>query len=247
VDIFPFMELNNIYTQLPSNGTHNGRVKKNVYGTAILTNLVLPTWKCPSSALPDIQPSAWVTWWTDEFQQVPAYEGIMGAYPDPNGATNYFTSNYGGWWANNGMLLANETTTIAMCIDGTSNTIIVAEQSGLVGGCSYSSGDARNGYYSPWGGVTNTNTVNQCNANPGACPDLWGMGITAVAQKPNSWTCGPGAGFSWGGNTILNSYHTAGINVVLVDGSVHFVNDNIDFPTFQALCCRNDGVVVNIP
>jgi prepilin-type N-terminal cleavage/methylation domain-containing protein/prepilin-type processing-associated H-X9-DG protein len=247
VDIFPYMELGDLYNQLPAAATLNGRPKKEVYNTSVLTNLILPTWKCPSSSLPDLQPQAWVTWWTDEFQQVPAYQGIMGAYPDPTGATNYFASNYGGWWTNNGMLLANEQTTIASCTDGTSHTIIVAEQSGQVINCSYANGDARNGYYSPWGGFTAPGTVSQCAQGTKSCTDVWGMSLTAVAYKINSSTCGSGAGFSWGGNTILNSFHTGGINVLFVDGSVHFVPDSIDFPTFQALCSKADGVVADLP
>jgi prepilin-type N-terminal cleavage/methylation domain-containing protein/prepilin-type processing-associated H-X9-DG protein len=247
VDIFPYMEHGDLYNKLPSAGTFHGRLKKDVYDNSILTNVIIPTWKCPSSGLPDIQPQAWVTWWTNMDQQVPAYQGIMGAYPDPTGANNFYPSNYGGWWTNNGMLLANEQTTIASCLDGTSNTIIVAEQSGIVLNCSYANGDARNGYFSPWGGYTNAYTVTQCQQTPANCPDIWGMGLTAVAYKNNAFTCGPGAGFSWGGNTILNSYHPGGINVVFADGSVHFVTDSIDFPTFQALCSRGDGVVAVLP
>jgi len=245
VDIFPYMELDNVYNALPSAGTLNGRQKKYVDQATPLGNLVFSTWKCPSSSLPDTQPAAWVTWWTNYNHQVPGYQGIMGAYPDPTGAPNYAASNYGGWWTNNGMLLANQQTTIASCTDGTSNTVFVAEQSGKVLNCSYANGDARNGYYSPWGGFTNSNTVASCGT--GGCGDMWGMGLTAVAYQNNSTTCGAGAGFSWGGNTILNSFHTGGINVVLVDGSVRFVPDSISFPVFQALCSKADGVVASFP
>jgi prepilin-type N-terminal cleavage/methylation domain-containing protein/prepilin-type processing-associated H-X9-DG protein len=245
VDIFPFMELDNLYNQLPSAGTLNGRQKKDVYNTTVLSNLVISTWKCPGSSLPDLQPTAWVSWWTNENQQVPAYQGIMGAYPDPAGGANYSPSTYGGWRTNNGMLIPNEQTTIAGCLDGTSNTIIVAEQSGKVANCGYASGDARNGYYSPWGGYTLGTTIGQCGT--GGCGDMWGMGLTAVAYKNNSSTCPSGSDASYVGNTILNSFHTGGINVVFVDGSVHFVGDSIDFPTFQALCSKADGVVASLP
>src|SRR5262245_39732719 len=64
VDIFAYMELGNIYDQLPNYGTLNGRVKKNVYDPALLSNLIISTWKCPSLGLPETQPQAWVTWWT---------------------------------------------------------------------------------------------------------------------------------------------------------------------------------------
>ena len=212
-----------------------------------MNNLVIPTWKCPSSALPDTQPASWTTWWTNNSHQVPAYQGIMGAYPDPNGAANYSASNYGGWWTNNGMLLWNTQAKFADCTDGLSNTIVVAEQSGKSLNCSYASGDARNGYYSPWGGMTNgaTNGVTGCGT--GGCGDMWGLGLTAVAYQNNSSSCPAGAGFSWGGNTLLNSFHTGGINTLAGDGSVRFIPDSIDFPTFQRLCTKADGFTATFP
>ena len=246
VDIFPNMELGALYDQLPAAGTVNGRQKKDVYNSTPLRKLILPTWKCPSSALPELQPQAWVTWWTNWEHMVPGYQGVMGAFPDPNGTTtNTFASNYGGWWAQNGMLIANDQTKMADCTDGTSNTIIVAEQSGRVQNCSYASGDARNGYFSPWGGATFNPKVSQCPS--GGCGDMWGMGLTAVAYQINSKTCPAGAGFSWGGNTILNSFHTGGINTLFTDGSVRFVTDSFDFTTFQRLCTKSDGFTVNLP
>jgi prepilin-type processing-associated H-X9-DG protein len=72
---------------------------------------------------------------------------------------------------------------------------------------------------------------------------MWGMGLTCNAYAINNRACPAGANFSWGGNTILNSNHTGGIQVLLGDGSVRFVADSIDFNTFQRACIRNDGQV----
>jgi prepilin-type N-terminal cleavage/methylation domain-containing protein/prepilin-type processing-associated H-X9-DG protein len=258
VTIMPYMELGTVYDQLPATtATIDGRPnqqRKQAYTSVVLQRLILPIWKCPSSALPETQPQAWVTWWTNNNHMVPNYQGIMGAFPDPGGTAattaNTYPSNYGGWWSNNGMLLANETTTIASCTDGTSNTIFVAEQSGRVQNATGNGApDLRNGYYTPWGGVTVTPRISQCpRPGPsGACGDLWGMSLTCVAYRINSPTAPAGAGFTWGGNTILNSFHSGGINVLLVDGSVRFVPDSIDFPTFQRLCTKADGLVANFP
>jgi prepilin-type N-terminal cleavage/methylation domain-containing protein len=251
VTIFPYMEQDNVYKQMPDVNVNFGvkSIKtKDVYNSTTMRGLIIKTWKCPSCSLPDFQPAAWTTWWTNYGHMVPSYQGIMGAYPNPDGSNSaYSASNYGGWWCNNGMLLWNQTTKIADCTDGTSNTIFVAEQSGKVKNCSYASGDARNGYYSPWGGCTSGSSQGVDSCGTGGCGDLWGMGLTCSAYAINSQTCPAGAGFSWGGNTILNSGHTSGINVVLVDGSVRFVSDSIDFNTWQRACARNDGVPNTLP
>jgi len=46
-------------------------------------------------------------------------------------------------------------------------------------------------------------------------------------------------------NTILNSFHTGGINASFTDGSVRFISDNIDFLNFRKLCVRDDGQVIS--
>jgi prepilin-type N-terminal cleavage/methylation domain-containing protein/prepilin-type processing-associated H-X9-DG protein len=248
VTVMPYMELGNLYDQMTTvSATFGGKTyqMKDAYNSAQLRNVVLPIWKCPSSALSETQPTTWTTWWTNNNHQVPGYQGVMGAYPDPSGGTGYSASNYGGWWTNNGMLLWNQTTNIAGCTDGTSNTIFVAEQSGKVANCPYAGGDVRNGYYTPWGGVTNGSSNGVSSCGTGGCGDLWGMGLTANAYVINSKTCAAGAQTSYMANTILNSFHTGGINALAVDGSVRFVNDGVDFATFQRLCARNDGLVAS--
>jgi prepilin-type N-terminal cleavage/methylation domain-containing protein len=226
VEIFPYMEQDNLYKQLNIN---------DVYNPVVLQNLVIPIWKCPSQVVPDTQPAAWVTWWTNNNHQVGSYIGVMGAYPDPAGRTGVIlASNYGGWWSNNGMLLANEQTTLASCTDGTSNTIIVAEQSGRIG-----TQDIRNGYYTPWGSCTFPGKIN----NPGSS-DIWGMGLTCVAYQINSKTTAAGSDTSYKGNSIINSEHSGGVMTLRTDGSVQFVPNSIDFAMFQRMCVRDDGLVI---
>ena len=230
VEILPYVEQDNLLAQVNRN---------DAYSSPVLTDRVLSLWKCPSSSAPDTQPTSWVTWWTNNRHQVPAFQGVMGAYPDPAGsAAAIYASNYGGWWSNNGMLLANQTTRIADCTDGTSNTILVAEQSGLVG-----KDDFRNGYFTPWGSTTIDKPI--AAMAPGA--DMWGMGLSCVAYANNSKTAAAGANTSYVGNSILNSFHTGGITVVMTDGSVRFLQDSVDFPTYQRLCARADGLVATLP
>ena len=227
VQLLPHLEQSALFAQLPPT---------DVYNAAVLKNLVLSVWKCPSAVVPDTQPASWVTWWTNNNHQVPSYIGVMGAYPDPAGtAANTLPSNYGGWWSNSGMLAANQQMRIGDCTDGTSNTIFVAEQSGRVG-----TQDIRNGYYTPWGSCTFPGPITA----PGS-GDIWGIGLTCVAYKNNSKTTAAGSDTSYKGNSILNSEHTGGINTLFSDGSVRFVADGFDFTAFQRLCSKSDGLVVS--
>jgi len=134
------------------------------------------------------------------------------------------------------MLLANEQVNVLGCTDGTSNTFILGEQSATVG-----TSDYRSRYYSPFGGFTQSSPIG--SLPPGA--DAWGTGLTCVAYAPNSKTAGAGANITYGGNTILNSNHTNGLNMLRADGSVQFVSAGMAFATFQTMCVRNDGLVVS--
>lgn len=231
VRIFPFLEQENLYEQLNLTA---------LQADPLLRDLILSVYECPSSAAPVTQPDSWTTWWTNYKHQVPSYIGIMGTYPDPAGRTStYSASNYGGYWTNNGMLAWNEAFDFSACSDGTTNTIIVAEQSGFVG-----TQDLRNGYYTPWGGVTNGSSRGVSTCGSGGCGDLWGCGLTAVMQPPNAKTALTGGSTSYKGNTLLNSFHPGGIQVCLTDGSIRFISDNIDFLTFQQLCVKDDGQVI---
>lgn len=244
VALFPYLEQAPLYSTLLN---QSGGTAPDVYNTTALRNLILPVWGCPSSALPQTQPESWVTWWTNFNHMVPSYQGIMGAYPDPAGRPTYSPSPYGGWWTNNGMLAWQQVFNFSHCTDGTSHTILVAEQSGVVAKASGNGApDLRNGYYTPWGGCSSISPGGVSTCGTGGCGDLWGMGLTAVTQSPNSSTAGAGADIPWGGNTILNSFHPGGIHVLMGDGGVHFVLENCNLLLFQRWCVKDDGQIAPV-
>jgi len=42
-------------------------------------------------------------------------------------------------------------------------------------------------------------------------------------------------------NTIINSMHTGGLFILLTDGSVRFLSENVDFQNLKKLAMRDDG------
>jgi prepilin-type N-terminal cleavage/methylation domain-containing protein/prepilin-type processing-associated H-X9-DG protein len=53
--------------------------------------------------------------------------------------------------------------------------------------------------------------------------------------------------YNWNTSWGFKSKHTHGCNFCMVDGSVHFVHQNIDYRTYQLLGCRNDGQPAALP
>jgi hypothetical protein len=124
------------------------------------------------------------------------YVGIAGATPDVAGRTVIGSaSNYGGFYTNNGMLLHGQQTRIRDAVDGTSNVMMVAEQSGRVG-----TADIRSGYY---GGYTQEppSEVSQCQRPSQMAPTPGALVLRAVQYRINSPTMAAGSDNPWDANT----------------------------------------------
>jgi prepilin-type processing-associated H-X9-DG protein len=97
----------------------------------------------------------------------------------------------------------------------------------------------------------NPNTATPLTSKEGAS---WVMGEMCCTtynhvSTPNTRTC---AGIGFPGNMANmamdvppSSYHTNGVNVLMGDGSVHFIDDNIDLATWRGLGTRNLGEVIS--
>jgi hypothetical protein len=181
------------------------------------------------------------------------YCGLSGAYPDPAGRTSVCTANgavQGGTYCENGTLVALRAKGFQDVTDGSSNTIIVGEQSGQVNGRERSANAL-----GAWHGLV-TNTVvtsdgsnvwneNTPVANITSSSGYTG-GLTTLRYAPNAyWLSGATGDCSseFEVNYVLNSFHPGGILVVLADGSVRFLADTVDMNTFRQLCVRDDGQV----
>lgn len=167
------------------------------------------------------------------------YVGISGATPDPSVPvrSNVCVASSRGDICNNGMLPVNDLSSMADCTDGTSNTILVAEQSGLVG-----NEDIRSNYTGGWSGPSDRDLK---IPNVAANHNFYGNGLTTVKFAINTQTKTPrGSSQPYENNTIINSFHPGGVQAVLVDGSVRFLSETMPMATLLRLAAKNDGQVL---
>ncbi|AMV21475.1 DUF1559 domain-containing protein [Planctomyces sp. SH-PL14] len=233
--LLPYIDQGPLYNKLDFNLPLTGGGSYPTSGVnTVLNNLSIPVYTCPSS---DLNPTVGGSNNTSNLL-MHMYVGIMGATPDPAGRTVGSASNYGGFYVNNGTLLCNEITRIRDMSDGSSNIMVIAEQSGRVNGVT----DVRSAYYGGWAGVTFAAPV---SASVPASSDSWSTGVTGVMYSINYRTYGAAipaeANSPYDANTLLNSFHTGGINALMGDGAVVFLGDSMEMETLRRLASRGDS------
>ncbi len=247
VGLLPFLDQTALYKQLDTNsqatvgGFSSRREDSGSYGygaNAVLAGLRVPGYNCPSSSNSTNASGQNPTYNNAERGQTMDYVGIAGSTPDPSGGTACSgVTGYGGIFCDNGLLYPNGITRMRDITDGSSNTMIVGEQSGQVG-----TRDIRANYHGGWAGFTTTVQPHVMTGSP------WGSGTTTLRYPINAGTAvcagGSGCDTTYDGNTVLSSFHTGGTQALLADGSVHFLSENINMDTFRRLGARNDGQVI---
>ncbi len=252
VSILPFIDQGPLYNQLDmASGQFYSHSPNNdplwgFSGNTIMRDLIIPLYSCPSSPYPHINTA--VSSYVHQSMTVD-YVGISGATPDPAGRTSMCTGDFlGGSSSNckNGLLPPYESKRMRDCTDGTSNTIIVAEQSGRVNNKEISANAL-----GAWHGYANisSSTWNAGTTLPlsGVSGTIYPAGITTVRYAPNAYAVSGApspAATPHSANTIINSFHTGGIHALMADGAVRFIGDNINFTTLRQLCAANDGEVI---
>src|SRR5262245_61794339 len=252
VEILPYVEQNNLYSQFQANLTNWGFT----YGT--LMNTPLSVFMCPSA------PPA------------PSRGTNPNGWDGPGSNYGWCTgSNVETVWAGsrfNGMVAYQVDRKLTDAPDGLSNTLLASEllsgsnAGGTAGKFPYDIFYTNNGLFDS---IVNKEfpTVAELTAignaarripsgmrsNIGTMWAWYGAGQSTLntAATPN-WTfhtagadCCPGGAHDWGyGIVPPRSAHTGGVNALLGDGSVRFIRDSVDLITFQRLGSRNDGQVL---
>ncbi len=249
VSLLPYIDQANVFNQLNFSASFAaGRTEADAYeGNPVLSGFVVSLFRCPSSALPTF-PQDYVN---KDGEQILFYNQGRGMgihYIAISGAAPSFewpqTTGYGdcsgGWSCNTGIMSVNDSKRMRDITDGASNTIILAEQSGLANG-----EDLTSNYYGGWHGARRAYTIKDRECQTGGTRDSWQAGVTCVRYVPNTnVVVKASAGRPYHNNTILNSFHTGGITTLFADGSVRFISDNMNFQTLKKLSMADDGQVV---
>lgn len=225
--VLPFLELSNIYDQinpLPTGGGNNLSAQ----------GQIIEVYHCPTAERPPDDPG---------ILKFANYAGVSGAndVADPN------TSNVKGDILNlednicgdldiNGIFFPESYVDTRLITDGTSNTLAIGERL-------YSFRDWLSGL--TWWGTPPTGgmcTGAAKNIHYPINADHFQFGFYKF-----DWQAPAGAPRTMLLNELpFASEHIAGANFCFADGSVHLVNDSIDFTVLQALATRNGEEAVDI-
>ena len=232
VRILPFMEQGNVYDNFDQLGTSYGttgwlgnQTSANTHNRDLLSNVKFKMMRCPSSPLPEM---------VLEYNIMsPNYTGVAGATNHSTAKNKSTGGGASGRISEGGVLIVNRTVTLAEITDGTSHTLVVAEQgdfclnNGQKVNCradcghGFCMGPGNDG----WERIFNTTVV------------IHRLNEKSFAALGIAGNCGP--------NTPIMSAHPAGAMVAMADGSAHFLPQTIDVQVLYNLANRDDGNVVN--
>ncbi len=291
VGTLPFMEQRNTYDHLmslqqpgaPGNGAYNAQNVIANAPAARLDQLVPDYMRCPSSPLPGTETQTGPV-------ALPTYVGIAGGCDIDPASSDYISNSSeiripvpsssqpytsrqkgvghvpGGIITSSGMLPACQYKNIASCTDGTSNTMIVGEQSDWLRDVNPGIGNRYHGDPG-WdtsgtgpptpsttdgggflsGTVESTRVPMAQSGAPGSPPAAYDCyNITTVRypadlKRALGNTAFPGCSEDHGINNPLQASHPGGVLVAFVDGSVQFISGTTDLSVLLKIAICNDG------
>ncbi|HWL07924.1 MAG TPA: DUF1559 domain-containing protein [Planctomicrobium sp.] len=261
--ILPGIDQAAAYNQIDFKKTFNGNNASSLQ--TILQTVFPPVFLCPSSPFPALGDSASMSL-SAGGMMIPHYVGVAGATPDPAGRDSSVCTGtnavQGGTFCENGAFKLYAGVKLRDFTDGSSNVLMITEQSGQIIGTEGSGSPRVTGQFSAsplggWHGVV-VNTTNGTIGTPesaAAWKDISSItsssgyvgGLSTVRHPINSYwvsNAPSSANSRFEVNHIMNSYHTGGIHGLFGDGSVRFIAEQINMDTFRRIAVRDDGHVV---
>ncbi len=266
--ILPFMEQTNLYSSINfsvgmnytdstlATGTVANVITGGNFSTAqslLPATTVITGFICPSTPHSSNRYTYVDDWIAGSFGSTTYHSGspldYVGKWPRGNVHGTFSPSgvNYG---TSHAMLDINSSSgagcggvKIANVTDGTSNTILVGENA-APGSKVWALGQGKG----PLCDVCGPNMA----MGPAWNDWQWSVGSDLRGRAPGTWKNGVGANADASGNCAINctnydnyySFHTGGAQILLVDGSVRFVSQNVDLETLARLVHVNDGQVL---
>ncbi len=273
VYILPYIEQGPMFSRMTfkgdsgwANDTFRGNALSSSNTNALAaSNSKISTYRCPS----DVKPEMTNARWRMNCEQAAAADGgdpnecnvtrssyvaVTGAITDIDGTGTFIEkrNTNGGGWSGGGrgrnawggaMTLGFVSIGIARIADGSSNTLLISESSGLLYGSNNSQqptwGATIGGFVSGGGAGFNMQLDDEAR----------GFNYATTRYKINTnkgWGGGGSNGVDGdeGCNTPLNSSHTGGVNALMGDGSVRFLRDSTSIITLAQLSTRDDGQVI---
>jgi type II secretory pathway pseudopilin PulG len=247
VALFPFMEQQSLFSTLTfGNSVSFDPLQVSTGNVVTLNGVIIPSLFCPSNSRDKT-----VDYGNFKHQMI-NYVGIAGTDVDPTNTANASAKRYDGPFGHNacngtlvpidskpgGSVVSLPDIDLGRISDGTSNTVAVSEQSKKVYNNATlieagASGHRGGGWQGGWNDKDNPYIRNVTTIR-------W----TINAVCPNTTGCNA----VHHGNTIITSNHTGGTNFTVMDGSVHFITETVDFNNvLLRLAARDDGLTVALP
>jgi len=248
VHTLPYAEQDNIYRQWQFFGQSGWA---NANDNALIKGSPVPIYRCPMSSLPDINP-------------------YMTTRPGSGGVGSFYTSYVAiggsaidtgsrtfrtGIYSDQGCMAGNTMVKLTDVTDGTSNTILVGEQSNhlrnsanqVILGNNYGGGAVSVTSQGPdgWiqGCVRNVPTGGVGNSDVVYNVAVVRYQINQIGMTLNAGGCEDNVGI----NIPLSSMHSGGASLLFADGSVRFWPDNTNLQVLSFAACRNDGQTYSSP
>ena len=220
----------------------------------------IPSFRCPSSPLPEMSVPL-ISGAYKNVQRV-SYVGIAGATSQSftgsgfqetrqNNAANTTGCCTGGDISAGGPLPPNLAIRFANITDGTSNTLLVSEQSDYL----KQSNGARVDWDTGWHGwLIGTSQTGVPGGAGVSSADNRTFGLVTVRYQNNQkagWPvggdCSLGVCPNFGSNVPLNSAHPGGVMALSCDGSIRFLANQVPLVTLATLATRDDALTVSVP
>ncbi len=242
------------FAALPDDGSYGMGSNPNI---KILDDVVIPLLRCPSNDWPALNyyygSDCCDVWDLPYHFAVNDYVGIAGFAVNNSPLEidrRVSAPGHYGIAASNGAFQPTAGISLQRITDGTSNTLMVGEQSGfwIHQGAKI---DLRSGNWAGgWWGLSGDEDPAGCEGIPTLDTEHWNTsshacywgGLTTL-RYPLGASLRPanGARDSWDLNQTLTSHHPDGVQVLRCDGSVHLMLEGTGLEILQSLAIRDDG------